>query len=65
MKCPHCGGAVESSQRQYQDRQRARGHCPKCGKPHEGRFINCMDCRKRSNTLARARYQRRQGGINA
>jgi len=61
MKCPCCGATIESSQQQYQARQLAQGHCPKCGKPNDGPYVTCRDCRMKNNAQRRQRYESLRG----
>lgn len=65
MKCPHCGGPIEavSSQVAWQQRQLAKGCCPRCGKEKTGAdamYRECVTCRKKTAARSQARYRRRR-----
>lgn len=41
-------------QRAWRERRRARGLCPRCGRPYDGPRYNCVDCRRENAERMRA-----------
>jgi len=69
VKCPHCGGRLESTQQRWQRKMRAQGRCTGCGNklteadlvasggaPFARPPARCFRCRRGAAARAKARY---------
>ena len=59
MKCPHCSVEIETPQARWQQQQRARGLCTRCGIPSD--TWKCPGCTELDRIARQKRTARRKG----